>query len=53
MNKELEEKIDRNASLLGYEALVKAIRKCDKEIQDEINKEYNSVISNLYSESNL
>lgn len=53
MNKELEKRLESKATLLGYEALVKAIRRCDKEIQDEINKEYNTVISNLYSESNL
>lgn len=45
MNKELEEKLYDNISLLGYKALVKAIMNCDNEVKAQINDEYNKVIS--------
>ena len=50
MNKELEDNLKSNATLLGYKTLVKAIRNCDEKVQEQINTQYNAVISNLYSE---
>jgi len=49
MNKELEEKLLSEPSLMGYRSLVKAIMMCDKQVKDEINNNYNQIISNLDS----
>jgi len=45
MNKKERKMIFEKASLIGYQNIIKAIRNCDKETQQEIAEQYEKVIS--------